>query len=81
MSLLYATVVATNAVARHATMTDATVDGERASALSSSVAVVRIAPGIDSNTRSMILPMIIASFGSAGAPGSCCAPCARCHTS
>jgi hypothetical protein len=37
-------------------MTDATVDGERASAWSSSVTVVRIAPGMDSNTRSATLP-------------------------
>jgi hypothetical protein len=75
-------VVATNAVAAHAMTIDATAQAERASAWSSSVTVCRIAAGMLSRTRSIILPIIIAIFGSAGAPGSCSAvPCANRHIS
>ncbi len=81
MSLLKAMVVATNAVATHAMTIDATAQAERASAWSSSVTDCRIAAGMLSRTRSMILPMIIATFGSMGAPGSCSAPCANRHIS
>ena len=76
-----AMVVATNAVATHAMTIDATAQAERASAWLSSVMVCRIAAGMLSRTRSMILPAIIAAFGSAGAPGSYSAPCANRHIS
>jgi hypothetical protein len=81
VSLLKAMVVATNAVATHAMTIDATAQAERASAWSSSVTNCRIAAGMLSKTRSAILPMIIAVFGSAGAPGSRSAPCANRHIS
>ena len=81
MSLLRAMVVATKAVAAHAMTIDATAQVERASACSSSVTVCRIAAGMLSKTRSATLPTIIATFGSAGAPGSCSAPCANRHIS
>jgi hypothetical protein len=74
-------VVATNAVAKHANMADASVVGDRAFAWFSRVTAVRIAPGMDSSTRSAILPMIIAVVGWIGAPGSCSAPRPSCHTS
>ena len=79
--MLKAMVVATNAVATHAMTIDATAQAERASAWSSSVTVCRIAAGMLSRTRSMILPRIIATFGSTGSPGSCSAPCANRHIS
>ena len=79
--MLKAMVVATKAVATHAMTIDATAQAERASAWSSSVTDCRIAAGMLSRTRSMILPTIIAPFGSAGAPGSCSAPCASRHIS
>ena len=79
--MLKAMVVATNAVATHAMTIDATAQAERASAWLSSVMVCRIAAGMLSRTRSMILPMIIAVFGSAGAPGSCSALCPNRHIS
>ena len=79
--MLKAMVVATNAVATHAMTIDATAQAERASAWSSSVTVCRIAAGMLSRTRSITLPKIIAFFGSAGAPGSCAAPCANRHIS
>jgi hypothetical protein len=74
-------VVATNAVATHAMTIDAAAQAERASACSSSVTDCKIAAGMLSRTRSMILPSIIAAFGSMGAPGSCSAPCASRHIS
>ncbi len=81
VSLLKAMVVATKAVATHAMTIDATAQAERASAWLSKVMVCSIAAGILSKMRSMILPMIIAVFGSIGAPGSCSAPCASRHIS
>ncbi len=74
-------VVATNAVATHAMTIDATAQAERASAWLSSVTACKIAAGMLSRTRSAILNMIIATFGSNGAPGSCFAPCANRHIS
>jgi hypothetical protein len=68
---VYTTVVATYAVVTHARMIDVSAHGERASACSSSVTAVKTAPGQPSNTRSQILPSIIAEFGSSGATGSC----------
>ncbi len=79
--MLKAMVVATKAVATHAMTIDATAQAERASAWFSSVMVCRIAAGMLSKTRSMILPVIIADFGSSGAPGSASAPCASRHIS
>ena len=79
--MLKAMLVATNAVATHAMTIDATAHAERASAWSSNVTVCRIAAGILSKTRSIALPMIMAFFGSAGAPGSCALPCANRHIS
>jgi hypothetical protein len=72
-------VVATNAVAKHATMTDARDDGERTFAWFSSVTAVRIELGMDSKTRSQTLPKIITVIGLVGAPGSRCAPRLRRH--
>jgi hypothetical protein len=74
-------VVATNAVATHAMTIDATAQAERASAWLSSVMVCRIAAGMLSRARSMIFPIIIAFFGSMGAPGSGSAPFANRHIS
>jgi hypothetical protein len=79
--MLKAMVVATNAVAAHAMTIDATAQAERASAWSSSVTLCRIAAGMLSRTRSMILPMSIAPIGLVGAPGSRSAPCANRHIS
>jgi hypothetical protein len=79
VSQVKAMVVATKAVAAHAMTIDATAQAERASAWSSSVTVCRIAAGMLSRTRSATLPRIIATFGSAGAPGSCSAPRRRRH--
>ncbi len=79
--MLKAMVVSTNAVATHAMTIDATAQAERASAWSSSVMVCRIAAGMLSTTRSATLPVIIAAFGSIGAPGSESAPCANRHIS
>jgi hypothetical protein len=83
VSLLKAMVVATKAVATHAMTIDATAQAERALAYSRSVMVCKIAAGMLSKTRSPILPVIIAIFGSMGAPGSCFkfAPCANRHIS
>jgi hypothetical protein len=81
VSQVKAMVVATNAVATHAMTIDATAQAERASACSSSVTVCRIAAGMLSKRRSTILPIIIATCGSIGAPGSCAVPCANRHIS
>ncbi len=79
--MLKAMVVATKAVATHAMTIDATAQAERASAWSSSVTDCRIAAGMLSKTRSTTLPVIIAIFGSTGAPGSNSAPRANRHIS